>query len=80
MEIHFLDPMRLSGVSKIKPLECKRQYEEIFSKLSEENAVNAKPWNGGIDSEQLEWLESQIKKRNWKRRRRLYSAICRYFR
>lgn len=58
----FLDPMRLSGVSKIKPLECKRQYEEIFSKLSEENAVNAKPWNGGIDSEQLEWLESQIKK------------------
>lgn len=56
----FLDPMRLSGVSKIKSEKCELEYKKLFEKLSEEKAVNAKPWNGGIDSEQFQWLENQL--------------------
>ncbi len=55
-----LDPMRLSEASKIKPPECAREYGELIAKMTAEEAVNAKPWNGGIDAAQLQWLRKQL--------------------
>ena len=34
--------------------------EVLLKKLATENANNAKPWNGGLSTAQLEWLEKQL--------------------
>ena len=52
-----LDPMRLSAVSKLKTPEQETEFSEMYSALLKEKAPNAKPWNGGIDAAQIEWLK-----------------------
>ena len=55
-----LDAMRLSKIEKIYPKEYKEEFKKLYAKLTEENAPNAKSWNGGIDAEQRKWLISEL--------------------
>ncbi|MBQ2722526.1 MAG: metallophosphoesterase [Opitutales bacterium] len=55
-----LDSMRLSRVSKIKNERCTNESAYWLAKVKgKENGV---VWGGGVDSEQLEWLENGLKK------------------
>ncbi len=55
-----LDSMGLSRISKIKDADCAAQTEMWISRV--EGKPNSVPWGGGIDSRQLAWLESELKK------------------
>ena len=52
--------MRISRVSKIKNERCTKESAYWLAKVKgKENGV---VWGGGVDSEQLEWLENGLKK------------------
>lgn len=45
------------ALSEIK----KQQTDSLFSRLSDKNMPNLKPWNGGLSLEQLQWVENELK-------------------
>lgn len=57
----FLDTNTLGSYYNIGGAELKKEAEAALAKAQENNAKNAKRWNGGIDKKQLAWLDAQLK-------------------
>ncbi len=56
--------------------ETVKQAEKITQKLQAEGRPNFHPWNGGIDSGQLSWLNSQLK--NAEKKGKKVAIFCHY--
>ena len=56
----FLDGNTISTYANKPGSDGYRQAETLITGLKEKGMPQAQPWNGGIDEEQLEWLEQNL--------------------
>ncbi len=56
----FLDGNTISTYANNPGSEAYLKAEALIENLEENGAPHAQPWNGGIDAEQMEWLEQNL--------------------
>lgn len=56
----FLDGNTVSTYASVPGSEQYLRAEELIQNLRDSGMANARPWNGGIDQDQLEWLEYNL--------------------
>lgn len=58
----LLNTNELSDYATIAGSALHQEWEKMNLQLVAEKRTNAQPWNGGIGSKQLQWMEKQLKK------------------
>jgi len=53
------------ALTKVK----KQQTDSLYNLLADKNMPNVKPWNGGLSTEQLQWVENELQQAttHWER-------------